>query len=124
VSAALLGALGARQSAPVESAAPPALVQDNVPAAGPPPAPVVTAEPAPDATSFLAAPPAAPKVFRAPAAAPASRRAPVEPPASRGATSVIPVALPPAASPPSTKGECDPPFYFEGTKKVFKPSCI
>ena len=31
-------------------------------------------------------------------------------------------AIPTAALPPKT--DCDPPFYFEGTKKIFKPSCI
>jgi serine/threonine-protein kinase len=37
-----------------------------------------------------------------------------------------PVASPPSASAPSAsiRPDCSPPFYFEGNKKVFKPSCL
>ena len=44
---------------------------------------------------------------------------------------VEPVAAPPPppppsvpAPPPAAKPDCDPPFYFNGTKKVFKPGCL
>jgi len=36
---------------------------------------------------------------------------------------VIPEAKPAAAEPPP-KNECNPPYYFEGQKKVFKPNCL
>ena len=37
-----------------------------------------------------------------------------------------PLAPPPRASSPSSASaaDCNPPFFFEGTKKVFKPSCL
>ena len=72
------------------------------------------------ATSFLAAPMTLTKAGRAPAPLP-QRRVVVEPPS-------IPVHVAPAAAAAMTalppKADCDPPFYFEGTKKIFKPSCI
>jgi hypothetical protein len=39
------------------------------------------------------------------------------------------VAAPPPQSTPSpapaaAAPNCDPPFYYEGTKKVFKPGCL
>jgi serine/threonine-protein kinase len=130
VSAALLGALGARHTGPVESAAPPAPAAREAAPAAPP---VVTGapEPAVAATSFLASPPAAavaPRATRAVAPAPLPmRRAPLDAlPAQRapGPAAASPAAASPAASPAAAKVDCDPPFYFEGTKKVFKPSCI
>jgi serine/threonine-protein kinase len=39
-----------------------------------------------------------------------------------GATSVP--AMPAAATPSAPKADCDPPFYFEGVKKVFKANCL
>jgi hypothetical protein len=33
------------------------------------------------------------------------------------------VAPPPAAAEPA-KDDCNPPYYFEGQKKIFKPSCL
>ncbi len=29
-----------------------------------------------------------------------------------------------SAAPAPTAGNCDPPYYFEGTKKIFKPGCL
>jgi serine/threonine-protein kinase len=31
---------------------------------------------------------------------------------------------PPTSTPSATKTDCNPPFYYDGTKKVFKPSCL
>jgi eukaryotic-like serine/threonine-protein kinase len=85
--------------------------------------PIASAEPWVPATSFLA--PAMGAKSAAAAvhvyAAPPARKAAAEP------VALLPVrASPtPAATPaPPPKADCDPPFYFEGTKKVFKPSCI
>ena len=33
-------------------------------------------------------------------------------------------AAPPAEPPPPAKESCNPPYYFEGTKKIFKPACL
>jgi serine/threonine-protein kinase len=35
-----------------------------------------------------------------------------------------PVPAPIPTPTPAARADCNPPFYFEGTKKVFKPSCI
>jgi eukaryotic-like serine/threonine-protein kinase len=46
---------------------------------------------------------------------------------ARPTPSPPPAASPAAASPPTTassKSDCNPPFFFEGAKKVFKPSCL
>jgi serine/threonine protein kinase len=132
VSAALLGALGARHGAPAQCAASaPPLAQEATPAGAPPPEPVAAPEPAPapDATSFLAAPPTvAPKLLHVPAptvaspASPATRKPLAEIPATRAAPA--PASAPATAGPAAPKTDCDPPFYFEGTKKVFKTNCI
>jgi serine/threonine-protein kinase len=109
--------------------------------AAPPPAeapPAAATEPWVPATSFLAAPMVAPKPAAAPpaaaTAAPAATavtavHAPASPPSRKPSADppAAPVRAPaanavPAGTPP--KADCDPPFYFEGTKKVFKPSCI
>ncbi|HSN29456.1 MAG TPA: hypothetical protein VLT45_24365, partial [Kofleriaceae bacterium] len=34
-----------------------------------------------------------------------------------------PVAAPAPAAEPA-KDDCNPPYYYEGDKKIFKPSCI
>jgi serine/threonine-protein kinase len=26
--------------------------------------------------------------------------------------------------PPAPAGDCNPPFYFDGKKKIFKPGCL
>ncbi len=121
----VLGGLGARRSAPVESAAPPAreptvAVEAAGTRAGAPRPPADTAS---ATTSFLAALPPAPKPARG-SMAPSPRRFVPEPPAPAraAAPSAPPAAVATSAAAP--KVDCDPPFYFEGTKKVFKPSCL
>ncbi|HEX3770315.1 MAG TPA: serine/threonine-protein kinase [Polyangiaceae bacterium] len=134
LSAGLIGALGARRAAPADAPAAqevppaaPALPAAAAPAAAPSTPSTEPAAPAPaaDATSFLAATPmpstpkAAPRVTYAP-----SRRAAVEAPAPHPAPLAVPAVPAPVAPVAAPKADCDPPFYFEGTKKVFKPSCI
>jgi serine/threonine protein kinase len=109
--ATLLGmAIGTRR-APVESPAPPPR-ESVVAVASPPVAPPETA--AASAPS-LPAPPV--KVLRESPPPPARKPDAVASPAR----ATPPAATPPAAAP---RTDCDPPFYFEGTKKIFKPSCI
>jgi serine/threonine-protein kinase len=69
--------------------------------------------------------PVAVRPIRYPAqtSAPAPRRAPSAPTMS-GAETAEPMASPMAPSTPGPKTDCDPPFYFEGSKKVFKRGCI
>jgi hypothetical protein len=127
ISAGLVGALVARQGIAAE--APPPAAQEAAPTATPvasavaPAAPPVAApDPVSNATSSLAVIPTPRTIVRV---ATPSRRAVVEAPAGHSA----PVAASPGPAPASPvtaspKTDCDPPFYFEGTKKVFKPSCI
>ena len=49
-------------------------------------------------------------IVKAPDPAPAPAPAPVAAPA-------------PAAAEPA-KDDCNPPYYFEGNKKIFKPNCL
>jgi serine/threonine protein kinase len=126
--ASLLGVLLTRTSA-VPATEAPARFQapTTVPA---PPAPMAPAEAPVVATTTIAAPPVATKTAR-PAvlyAAPA-RRTVVEPPAPPPVVRPAPVVAPVLAAPApagaaSPKTDCDPPFYFDGAKKVFKPNCI
>ncbi len=122
MSGALLGALEARQAAPPlpETPAPPEVVSTVAPS----PPPVEAPAPSAGATSFLAMAPSA--ASSAPAASPApalrSVRAAVAPRRVDAPPTVVHAAAAPQV--PSAKADCDPPFYFEGTKKVFKPSCI
>jgi len=37
-------------------------------------------------------------------------------------TQAVPEAKPATADPP--KDDCNPPYYYEGSKKVFKPACL
>jgi serine/threonine protein kinase len=65
--------------------------------------------------SFHPAPPPPPPPARvAPPLRPASAPAPAS---ANGASSST-------STNPSAKSDCNPPFFFEGTKKVFKPSCF
>ncbi|MGC4079493.1 MAG: serine/threonine-protein kinase [Rubrivivax sp.] len=48
-------------------------------------------------------------------------RAPAPPPPQAVAPAPAP---PPQTAAPAAKVDCNPPFYFEGSKKVFKPSCL
>ena len=82
--------------------------------------PATAAEPAPDDEISLgrvetrpttAAPPPR-RIMRAPVRTVTRTRAPVAPP--------IPVEAPKVEK----KDGCTPPYYFEGTKKIFKPACL
>jgi eukaryotic-like serine/threonine-protein kinase len=87
--------------APAVTAAPAAPSAPPVPAPAPAPSPVQIATPAPT-TSADAAPPVA------------------QPASPLRMRPVAPRAAPTAA--PSI--DCNPPFYFDGKKKVFKPGCL
>ncbi|MFT3770676.1 MAG: serine/threonine-protein kinase [Minicystis sp.] len=67
--------------------------------------------PAPTATASASASAEAKPEKAAPARAPA-RPAPAPPPRA------------PAAAPAPAAPDCNPPFYFDGKKKVFKPGCL
>jgi serine/threonine-protein kinase len=100
----------------------------------PPPDPAPAPEPAAD---VVAAPPPAPtrpamvtrnRVVH-PAPAPAARRpAPAPAPAPVEVKAATPPPAPaPAAAPaeaPKPAVDCNPPYYYEGQKKVFKPQCL
>jgi serine/threonine-protein kinase len=49
---------------------------------------------------------------------------PPPPPRRTADVAVKPPDPVPTPVPPSKKVDCNPPFYFEGTKKMFKPGCI
>jgi serine/threonine-protein kinase len=109
-SAALVGILLTRPSQPptvIER-----VVQQPVETApAPPPEPTPTIAAAPPVTQSAPAvvatktPVVQPRIIWKPAPPPVVTHAPA----------------PPAATAPV---DCDPPFYFEGTKKIFKPSCM
>ncbi len=109
--ATLLGMAIGMKRAPVETPAPPP--RESVALVAPPPA--APPDTAAASASSLALPPA--KVVHVSPPPPARKP---DPPASP-ARAATPAAAPPAAAP---RTDCDPPFYFEGTKKIFKPSCI
>jgi serine/threonine-protein kinase len=69
--------------------------------------PEALAPPAPTRLTRVAPPPAPPRVFYASRPAAPPPRAPTAGPAQT-----------------SAPADCNPPFYFEGPKKVFKPSCL
>jgi len=131
VSAILLFVMQSRGPAPEAVAPATILAPRTAVAVAPESAPAVVpapSDPAPS-TSFLSAPPMPGVAASTPSthaairvvSAPVSRRIAVEPTPSHAS----PIQAPPMASPPAgPRPECDPPFYFEGTKKVFKPSCI
>jgi serine/threonine-protein kinase len=114
--------------APVAS---PAAPSSQLGAQGSAPQPVAALPVAPSSASSVpvqafwrplhAAPSPAPAP--APAPAPVARAAPimrVSPPpavANAGNTSQ-------SAASSQTRSDCNPPFFFEGTKKIFKPSCL
>jgi serine/threonine protein kinase len=98
-----------------------------------------TAAPAATATDFAAPSESAKAAASAHAAALAASAAaaaqprtrivyvPVPAPAPRPVvTPVVTPAAPPAPERPAatTKTDCNPPFFFDGTKKVFKPGCL
>jgi serine/threonine-protein kinase len=70
-----------------------------------------------------------PTSHRAPAgagapAAPTPRWTPPPRPSPPPVATVPPQAPGSGSAAASAKADCSPPFYFEGTKKVFKPHCI
>ena len=91
---------------------PPAIALPPVPTA-PPPAPTVThVEPEPPAMATVAKPKPAPKPAP-PRVAPRPRLVPKPaPPENR------------TAGPPDPRIDCNPPYFYEGAKKVFKAACI
>jgi len=46
------------------------------------------------------------------------------PPAAAATATTTPGAAAAAPAASASKADCNPPFYFEGTKKTFKPSCL
>jgi hypothetical protein len=42
----------------------------------------------------------------------------------RELTLVPPPATTPPPAPAAAKPDCDPPFYFDGSKKIYKPGCL
>jgi serine/threonine-protein kinase len=118
LSATLVGVLETRT--PAQAAVVVAPPPDPVVAVPPPETPA-PAEASSLTTSFLAALPLPPKVTRL--AGPSPRKSPVDTAApARAAAVSSPPGIVTGALPP--KVDCDPPFYFDGTKKIFKPACI
>ena len=126
-----------------EAAAPPAVasqVPSQVPAPEPPKAePAVTPPPAPspDRAADLGKAVANDEQRAVPVRAAPPIRRPVRviraarPVQQTTAPAAAPAAAPPAPAPeaapqpaPAPKDDCNPPYYFEGQKKVFKPNCI
>jgi serine/threonine-protein kinase len=119
----------------VFAASSPADTETPAPAIGPPPAPSL--ELPPNATVAPATKPPLhlpvqtphppPRVTRAPTpvrAAPAPVRA--APAQVHAAPPPVHAAPPPPTPPPPpvAKPDCNPPYFYEGAKKVFKPACI
>ncbi|WP_394850495.1 serine/threonine protein kinase [Pendulispora brunnea] len=107
-------------------AAAPVPTPTPVPAAAPPPPVAASASAVASSAPTSSAPMASqvsasvPKLpaYRAPSARPgASTKSPQRPAPSAG-------GAPAASGAPSATPNCDPPFYFEGTKKLYKPGCI
>ena len=137
VVAGILGGLlrGATDSPSAAGSAPNAAGANGLLATAPPNAPAPTslstaqaAAPTPTGQEALVATP----VVTSPLAVPRPTHvAPAPPPPRvvwipRSTPTPTPPSTPPAS--PSTtvsaKSDCNPPFYFEGPKKVFKPSCL
>ncbi len=122
MSGTLVGVLVAHGDAPPAEMARNLDLPTRLPAAAPAPP-----EPLPSATASTLTltiarspaptpPPAAPpaRIAVAPRASP--------PPPTRDVPA--PVASPPTVPPAATRPDCDPPFYFEGAKKLYKPGCL
>ena len=131
----LLGVLAVRNHAPepVVAAPPPPIptVAEVAPALTGP----ITVTPAPDPSPPVASPSAksshmaimaAPPRWSPPKApAPPATHASAPPPTAHAAPQAPqPSAAPTPSNAPSPKADCDPPFYFEGSKKLFKPNCL
>ncbi len=124
--AVLFGMVVARRPVPVPvDVAAPAPVRDPIAVVVAPPvvAPIETSPVSSLATGAVAAKPArAPVVYAAP-----SRKAVVDSPTPapvRPAAAPAALAVPAATNPSAPKADCDPPFFFEGVKKVFKTNCL
>jgi serine/threonine-protein kinase len=135
-----IGALRAQRSDPVATTSPPGRATVLRPSPSPAPLPLA-ADTSEVGTPSSAAPvdgPLASKVARAPApaAAPPRWSAPPRVSASapmhssafspaaqpdKAASATVPAPPPPASS---AKADCNPPFYFDGTKKLFKAGCL
>ena len=101
-------------AAPVEESATPEPAPVAIPEPAPEPEPAAEKKPAPPRRPIKHAPrPAVTKVEKK------KEEAPPPPPPIKQA---IPEAKPAAAEKP--KDDCNPPYYFEGQKKVFKPNCL
>src|SRR5207302_11451605 len=78
------------------------------------------------AAAAAAPPPPAPPPRPAPVlrtvAHPAAKRiAPSPPPATKR---TVPPPAPPPHAVPRPAVDCNPPYYYDGTKKIFKPTCV
>jgi eukaryotic-like serine/threonine-protein kinase len=85
--------------------------------AGAGPVPTHSTAPAAAEVSSTPATKASPPPFPAHTPQPPPRFVPQPPQAQ-------PKTTPAPAQPPSANTDCNPPFFFEGTKKVFKPGCL
>ncbi len=105
-------------SASLEPAAP--TPTPTVLAAAPAPTPTPTTDAA--AASATTPSPASSDAGSATSTATATR---ATPPVVRVPPVVVPVVPRVTATPPSAPtGDCNPPFYFDGKKKIFKPGCL
>jgi serine/threonine protein kinase len=126
---ALFGMQIARRAPIAETEAASHVREPTAVVAAPAPAQVEGAEssaiPTTNVSALPVAKPARPVVVYA---APVRRAAAVEapaPPPVHVAPVVAPTPVVPApVGAPSPKADCDPPFYFDGAKKVFKTNCI
>jgi eukaryotic-like serine/threonine-protein kinase len=145
------GPAPAAPAAPAGSAELPAAAKPAAPPAAAPPAAAPAAPPAPPAapatpattTGQRARPPDERRPARPSSAEPAPPAPAVRSPersAGRPGSSARPARpakavapepparprseSPPAEARPPAKDPCDPPYYFEGTKKIFKPACL
>ncbi len=117
VSGLLAGILGILVHPPAEPVAPAAATSPVEP-------PATVAPPAPAAPPASAPPPAAsaapPDAGPTPRLLTSARLRLLAPPPA----SALPAPRAAPAPPAATAGDCNPPFYFDGKKKVYKPDCV
>jgi serine/threonine-protein kinase len=123
----LTGMVIVRAPSPAIPASSPAVVFAAQPPATTPAKPPPAPEPSAVAAPVTARPTATATATSSPT--PASPPAPVvrwSPPRSVSVSRPAPPPPPPTPTPaaPSARPDCNPPFYFEGTKKIFKPTCL
>ncbi len=109
-------------AAPTEVTATPT---EPAPAAVPEEEPADEAKPEPVAEKPVKREPPVKKTVQRPPPRPAivkQEKKKEEPPPANPIKQAIPEAKPAAAERP--KDDCNPPYYFEGQKKVFKPNCL